>query len=170
MKNCTAPAFIAIAAAIVLVGAASAPEPSAFAPPSGWVRTVVDAGHASIAPRVRTVEAWVPSKATPAAPALYYAVGDGDGTTLDAYVDVVKAALPADASITEEKSLALCDSQTGHFIAFQTPKLSIEETIAIGGTFAAVARYERGAGLPESSEARASVQSICPQAEAPPSD
>lgn len=170
VKNCAVPSFVAIAVAIVLVGAAPTPEPSAFAPPSGWVRTTVDAAHAGIAPRVRTVEAWIPSTTSPAAHTLFYAVGDGVGTTLDAYIAVVKAALPADASITEEKSLALCDGQSGHFVAFQTPKLAIEETIAIGGSFAAVARYERTAGSAESPDARTSVQSICPQAEAPPSD
>ncbi|MDQ2992578.1 MAG: hypothetical protein M3R30_07160, partial [Candidatus Eremiobacteraeota bacterium] len=100
----------------------------------------------------------------------FYAIGDGDGVTLDAYVAAVKAALPTGASVSEEKSVALCGGQRGHFIAFRTPKLAVEETIAIGGTFAAVARYERGAGSTESPDASTSVESICPQAEVPPSD
>lgn len=170
MKTFAVPAFVVIASAMVLVGATSSAQPSAFAPPSGWVRAAVDAAHASIAPRVRTVEAWIPSKATSAVRALYYAVGDDDGTTLDAYVADVKAALPIDASVTEKQSLALCDGQRGWFVAFQTPKLAVEETLAVGGVVVAVARYERLAGSPESSDARTSVQSICPQAEAPPSD
>lgn len=170
VKNCAVPAFVAVAAAIALIGATSAPDPSAFAPPPGWVRAAVDATHSGLAPRVRTIEAWIPSKPSTAAAALFYAIGDGENETLDAYVAVVKAALPVGASISEEKSVALCGGQTGHFIVFQTPKLEIEETIAVGGTFAAVARYERVAGSTESSDARTSIQTMCPEAEVPPAD
>lgn len=148
---------------------ALAAETSAFSAPAGWVRAGIDAAHGAIAPRVRTIEAWVPNDRSKAKDELYYAVGDG-GISLDAFAVEVKAELPSGAVVTEDKAITLCDGQAGRYLTFTTPTLAIEETIAIAGDIAAAARYERSAGSGANPQARASVQGLCPQAETPPSD
>ena len=140
----------------------------AFSAPAGWLRADIDAAHGAIAPHVRTVEAWVPEKRSAAKDELYYAVGDG--IALDALLAEIKTGLPADAVVGEDKAVTLCDGQAGRYIAFATPALAVEETIAVAGDVAAVARYERAAGSGEDPQARASVDGLCPQAETPPSD
>jgi hypothetical protein len=144
-------------------------ETSAFSAPAGWVRAEIDATHVAIAPHVRSIEAWVPNDPSKAKDELYYAVGDG-GISLDAFAADVRAALPAGAVVTDDKAVTLCAGQTGRYLAFTTPALVVEETIAIAGDIAAVARYERTASSGEDPQARASVQALCPQAETPPSD
>jgi len=144
-------------------------EASAFSAPAGWVRAEIDAAHAAIAPQVRTIEAWVPDDPAKAKDELYYAVGDG-GISLDAFAAEVKAALPTGAVVGEDKAVTLCDGQAGRYLAFTTPTLAVDETIAVAGDFAAVARYERTAGSGEDPQARSSLLALCPQAETPPSD
>lgn len=148
---------------------ALATEASAFSAPAGWVRAEIDAAHNAVAPHVRTIEAWVPDDPSKAKDELYYAVGDG-GISLDAFDAEVKAALPTGAVVGEDKAVTLCDGQAGRYLAFTTPTLAVDETIAVAGDFAAVARYERTAGSGEDPQARSSVLALCPQAETPPSD
>lgn len=144
-------------------------ETSAFSAPTGWVRAEIGAAHGAIAPHVRTVEAWVPGDPSKAKDELYYAVGDG-GISLDAFAADVKAALPAGASVTDDKPIALCGGQPGRYLAFTTATLTVEETVAVAGDIAAVARYERTAASGENPQAHSSIESLCPQAETPPSD
>jgi hypothetical protein len=148
---------------------AFATEASAFSAPTGWVRADIDAAHGAIAPHVRTIEAWVPDKTSKAKDELYYAVGDG-GISLDAFAAEIKASLPVGAVVSDDKTVTLCDGQAGRYLAFATPALIVEETIAIAGNIAAVSRYERTAGSGEDPQARSSIQGLCPQAETPPSD
>jgi len=156
----------ALALALLL---ASVTETSAFSAPVGWVRADIDAAHGAIAPHVRTIEAWVPYKGSNAKDELYYAVGDG-GISLATFVAEVKAALPVGASVTDDKAVTLCDGQPGRYLAFSTATLAVEQTIAVAGDIAAVARYELTAGSGEDPRARSSVESLCPQAETPPSE
>jgi hypothetical protein len=145
-------------------------EASAFVAPMGWTRWQIDATHTTIVPRIRTVEAWMPYARTPAHDALYYAAGDGSGVTLDVFVAETKAALPRDAVVSTDKPVVLCDGQKGRYIAFATPTLIVEEIVAVGGDVSAAARYERAAGTLENADARRSIDALCPQAEAPPSE
>lgn len=148
---------------------ALAVEAAAFSAPGGWVRADIDGAHGAIAPHVRTIEAWAPEQPTKAKDELYYAVGDG-GISLDTFAREVKAELPPGAVVGEDKAVVLCDGQAGRYLAFATAALAVEETIAVAGGVAAVARYERAAGSGEDPRARSSVDGLCPQAETPPSD
>lgn len=147
----------------------AAVQTAAFVAPLGWTREPVDAAHATIVPRIRTVEAWVPYAPTPAKDVLYYAAGDGSGVTLDEFVAETRAALPTGIA-AGDKPLTLCDGLEGRYIAFSIGAIAVEETIAVGGGVAAAARYERAVGSPENPDARRSIESLCPQAEAPASD
>jgi len=148
---------------------ALAVETAAFSAPGGWVRADIDAAHGAIAPHVRTIEAWVPDPQSKAKDELFYAVGDG-GMSLDTFAGEVKAALPAGTVVNEDKAATLCEGRAGRYLAFTTPALTVEETIAVSGDIAAVARYERTAGSGEDPHARSSIDGLCPQAETPPSD
>lgn len=155
-------AIPALTAALALLAS------SAFAAPAGWTRAAIDVRHATLAPGLHTIEAWMPPKAQ-AGSALYYAVGDGGGT-LDALVARAKGALPAGAAIAEERAVTLCDGLPGRTIVYVAGSIAGEETIASGAVFAAVALYERPRGEPEDAAALTSIATLCPQAETSPED
>ncbi len=131
------------------------------------MRTAIDSTHAVLAPNTRTVEKWVPFKTSDMTLALYYAVGESDGTTLDAYVAAFKASLPAGATVTGNRPLTLCNKQAGRAITYQSGEIVGEEVLAAGDLVAVAARYERSATTAEDAKARDAVENICPQSEAP---
>jgi hypothetical protein len=154
------------AALAVVAGAARAQESPEITPPSDWVRQPVDASHAQLAPNAKTVGKWSPLRLAAGDPtALYFAVGDSGGATLDAYAKKVFAAIPHGAANVRLSNTSACNGGTARAIAYDLPARNqrVDEAVAVGNPATIVAAYVRPLGSADDPHALAALGTICPQ-------
>jgi hypothetical protein len=158
----------AFIASVLCADFAPAQETANVTPPHGWLRQPVDDAHAQLAPHARTIGKWTPVRLPAGDPtALYFAVGDAKGASLNVYAKKVVAALPAGAKNVNVTDSTGCQGAPTRRAAYDLPSsgVHVEEAVAVGETAAALAAYVRPASAPADPLALSALATLCPQSE-----